>query len=155
MKFKHKLVKNIYNVASPGFPRQLFQRWGRLDLSTFPQPLHTFPSLTPTIRKRKGCRAPTLLRASGSTFSEGRNQKSARKSRMAILLLFLPLNAVIHHCCLNFLRYLQNALSSPPPYSSQSTLAFLLLFPFNRWRRRVQRHFPRLSQEESGLSSDP
>lgn len=38
---------------------------------------------------------------------------------------------------------------------SHSMLAFCLLFPFNRRRKKIQRHFPRLSEEEAGLSSDP
>ena len=58
-------------------------------------------------RTRKGYRASSLLRASGREFAEGRNQKSARKSRMAIILLFLPENAAINHCCITFLWYLQ------------------------------------------------
>ena len=69
-------------------------------------------------RTRKGCRAPFPLRASRREFAEGRNQKSARKSRMAIILLFLPENAATNHCCIAFLWYLQkpsNLLLCTPP----------------------------------------
>ena len=107
-------------MTSPGFLRQLFQRGDQADSIVQPSPTLAPLSLlclSQCCRMRKGCRAPSLLRGSRREFAEGRNQKSARKSRMAIILLFLPKNA-INHCCITFLWYLQkpsNLLLCTPP----------------------------------------
>lgn len=118
-----KLVTNTHNVTSPGFPRQLFWRGDQAD--SIVQPSYTLPfsdshssnvTWQQRCRTRKGCRAPSFVRASRREFAEGRNQKSARKSRMAIILLFLPENAT-NHCCTLLLWYLQKPFN-PSSHSS-------------------------------------
>lgn len=136
------MVRGTGPLALPTSLRALSLLW-------FPQCCY---DMTTSLRNKKGMPSSLPLRASGRAFPEGRHQKSARKSRMAVILLFFSSEhtypSLRHHLPTEFTKCLIISFS-------HSMLAFCLLFPFNRRRKKIQRHFPRISEEEAGLSSDP
>lgn len=80
--------------------------------------------------------------------------KVCQKTRMAIILLFLLVNMPSTNAVTPFCRIYKvlcnlSSLLLLPAYVSTFIVTLL------DEGRGVQRHFPRLSQEESGLSSDP
>lgn len=79
---------------------------------------------------------------------------ACQKTRMTIIPLFLPVNVpsanVVSPSC-RIYKVLCN-LTSLLPFPEY--ISAFIVTPLDEGRG-VQRHFPRLSQEESGLSSDP